>query len=138
MAVAGVGAQFRRWSGTAWASIAQVRNITGPTMSRATYDTTALDTTGGYRTFITGFRDPGTVSFSMNFNRDGYDLMKTDFEASTAVNYEIVLPDTDKTSFEFAGLVTELPLTIPTDDLISCDITIKISGTVEVESGSGS
>ena len=138
MATAGVGASFRRWSGSAWVAIAEVRSITGPTMTRGTIDTTSLDTTGGYRTFITGFRDPGTVSFNMLFNRAGYDLMKTDFEAEAEVNYEIVLPDADKTSIEFAGLVNELPLTIPTDDAITSDITIKISGPVTVNSGSGS
>lgn len=138
MATAGVGASFRRWSGSAWVAISEVRSITGPTMTRGTIDTTSLDTTGGYRTFITGFRDPGTISFNMLFNRDGYDLMKTDFESEVAQNYEIVLPDDDKTSFEFAGLVNELPITVPTDDAITCDITIKITGAVTVNSGSGS
>lgn len=138
MAIAGVGAKFRRWSGSAWESIGEVNNISGPTMTREFIDTTSLDTSGGYRTFITGFRDAGTLTFSMNFNRDDYDTLKSDFESDTLQDYEVVLPDADDTSLEFQGLVTEIPLSIPPDDKVTVDVTIKISGEVTVESGSGS
>lgn len=137
-ALSGAGSKFRRWSGTAWVDIAEVRSITGPSMSRDTIDVTSLDSEDGYREFIAGFRDPGTVSFSMNFTRAGYDLMKSDFESDDLQNYEIVLPDSETTSLEFEGLVTELPLTVAPDDVITADITIKVSGKVEVDSGSGS
>lgn len=137
-AVAGVGTLFRRWSGTAWVNIAEINSINGPTMSRETIDVTSLDSTGGYREFIAGFRDAGTVTLNMNFTRAGYDQMKDDFESDTLQNYEIVLPDAENTSVEFEGLVTELPLTISPDDKITVDVTIKISGEPTVNSGSGS
>jgi len=135
-AIAGVGTKFRRWSGTAWEDIAEITSITGPSMSRDTIDVTSLDSVGGYREFIAGFRDAGTVTLSMNFTRDTYDLMKGDFESDDLKNYEIILPDDEETSLEFEGLVTELPLTIPTDDKVTADVTIKISGQVVVNSGS--
>jgi predicted secreted protein len=74
----------------------------------------------------------------MNFTRTTYDLMKEDFENDDAQNYEIVLPDSDVTSFEFEGLVTELPLEITTDDKVTANVTIKVNGQVTVNSGSGS
>ena len=101
-AITGVGTVFLRWSGTAWVALAEVNSISGPTMTRDFVDVTSLDSTGGYREFITGFRDAGTVSLTMNFTRTTYDLMKTDFESDTAVNYQIVLPDDATTSFEFS------------------------------------
>lgn len=139
MAISGKGTQFRRWDATAgeWNPIAEVTNINGPGMSRETIDTTALDTPGGYRTFISGFRNAGTIGFTLNFTRDGYEQMKSDFESDNKQNYEVVLPDTDVTSLEFEGLVTECPLTIPPDDKVTADITIQISGQVNLESGSG-
>ena len=139
MATSGVGTQFRRWNTStgAWENLAEIKSITGPGMSRGTSDTTALDTTGGYKTFIGAFRDPGTVSLTMNFTRDTYEQMKDDFEDSDAQNYEIVLPDDETTTLEFEGIVTELPLSIPTDDVISADVTIKVSGQVTLDSGSG-
>ena len=137
-AVAGVGTKFRRWNTTkgAWEDIAEINSITGPSMSRDTIDVTSLDSTGGYREFITGFRNAGTVALAMNFTRDTYDLMKLDFESNTLVNYEIILPDVEETTLEFEGLVTELPLGIPADDKVTADVTIQISGQVTVNSGS--
>jgi len=137
-AVAGVGTKFRRWDGSNWVNIAEINSITGPNKSRDTIDVTSLDSTGGYREFIGGFRDGGTVTLPMNFTRDTYDLMNTDFESDDLQNYEIFLPDDEATSFEFAALVTELGLAVPVDDKITADVTLKVSGQVTVNSGSGS
>ena len=139
-AIAGVGTQFRRWNPTSasWVTISEINSITGPGMSRDVIDVTSLDSTSGYREFITGFRNAGTLTLSMNFSRTEYELMKEDFESDTAVNYEIMLPDDENTSLEFLGLVTECPLTIPPDDKVTVDITIQISGEVTMNSGSGS
>ncbi len=136
--VAGVGAQFRRWDGAgSWASLASVKNIDGPTMTRDFIDTTALDTADGYRTFIAGFRDGGEVTITINFTRNVWELLLADFESDDEQNYEIVLPDSDTTSVEFAGLVTGLPLTIAPDDVITSVVVIKISGAPTLNSGSG-
>jgi len=137
-AVAGVGTLFRRWSGSAWVNIAEVNSISGPSMSRDTIDVTSLDSTGGYREFIGGFRDAGNLQLTMNFSRTTFDLMKTDFESDTTQNYEIVLPDAENTTLEFVGLVTELPLEITADDKITSSVSLKITGQVTVNSGSGS
>jgi predicted secreted protein len=106
-------------------------------MTRDTIDVTSLDSTGGYREFITGFRDAGTLTLTMNFTRSTFNTMKEDFESDTAKNYEIVLPDDENTTLEFEGLVTELPLEISPDDKITASVTIKITGQVTVNSGSG-
>lgn len=137
-AVAGVGSRFRRWNSSAWEDIAEVNSISGPTMSRDTIDVTSLDSTGGYREFITGFRNPGTVTLSMNFTRATFEQMKDDFESEDLQNYEIVLNDTEETTLEFEGLVTEVPLDVPADDKISANATIQISGQVTVNSGASS
>jgi predicted secreted protein len=136
-AVAGVGTKFKRWSGAAWVALAEVNSITGPTMTRNFIDVTSLDSTGGYREFITGFRDAGTISLKMNFTATSYLKMLADFESAIAQNYMIVLSDSDETAFEFEGLVTEVPLSIPTDDKITADVTIKITGQVLFETKSG-
>jgi predicted secreted protein len=134
-AVAGVGTRLRRWSGSAWADLAEVLNISGPTMSKEQIDVTSLASTGGYREFIGGFRDGGSLSFSMNFTRASYDLLMGDFEDDDNKNYELCLPDAEETSVEFEGTVMELPLTITPDKQITLDVTIKISGEPVVNSG---
>ena len=139
MAKSGVGVSFQRWAAVGssgdWEEIAEIRSITGPSMTRDTIDTTTLDTEGGYRTFITGFRNPGTLALSMNYTRAGYEALKDDFENDDLQNYRIVLPDDDETVLEFEGIVTEIPLTIP-EDLIAVDTVIQISGQVDLYSNS--
>jgi predicted secreted protein len=133
MALAGVGTAFQRESDTTsgtYEAISEVNSISGPTMSRSTIDTTSLDSIGGYRTFITSFRDPGTVTLNMNFDRDTYDIMLDDFDSDTSKNYRIVLNDAGNTTFNFTGFVTELPLDIPTDDKVTANVTIKVTGQV--------
>jgi predicted secreted protein len=142
-AISGLGTKFLRWDSSApagssdWQAIAEIISISGPTMTREFIDVTSLDSTGGYREFIAGFRDGGTVTLNMNFTSATYAVMKDDFEDRDSQFYEIVLPDENNTSFEFEGLVTELPLEIPTDDRVTANVTIKVVGKVEVNSGSG-
>ncbi len=136
-AESGVGSLMRYYTGAAWASLGEVTNITGPGMSRDTHDVTSLASTNGYREFIPGLRDPGALTFTMWFNRTDYDAMKTLFESDTITDFELILDDTENTTLEFSGFVTEMPLTVP-DGPIACEVTIKISGTVTVNSGSGS
>ena len=132
-AISGVGTEFKRGDGASnevFTTIAEVNSITGPGMTRSFIDVTSLDSTGGWREFITSFRDGGTIALSMNYTLSGYNDMLEDFENDSSVNYQLVLPDTGSTTLEFAAYVTDLPLTIPTDDKITMNVTMKISGQV--------
>ena len=136
--IKGQGAQFRRWdsgSGT-WEVVSNVTSISGPNMSKDTIEVTNMSDSD-WRRFISGLKDGGNVSLSVNFSRDGYDKLLSDFQSDGAANYEIVLPDVDKTSLEFQGIVTEFPLEIPLDDVVTQDITVKVTGQPNIESGSG-
>jgi len=138
-AVASFGALLKKHiSGSTWASVGEVTTLTGPNMSRETIDVTSLSSTGGYREFIAGLRNPGTITCTMNFNRTDYDTMKADFESDEAKDYELILPDADKTSLEFSALVTELPLNLDPSAQITCNVSFQITGQVVVNSGSGS
>lgn len=132
-AIAGVGTSFKRESDSSsgvFNAIAEVNSITGPGMTRDFIDVTNLDSTGGYREFIGGFRDGGNVTLNMNFTIDGYNQMKDDFEDDDSHNYQIVLPDTEATTLEFAAFVTDLPLSVTPDDKVTIDVTFKVTGQV--------
>lgn len=137
----GAGTEFKRWdeNTSTFVKIARVRNITGPSMSRETADDTTLDNTSGYRDIYGGMRAPGTLTFSMDFTRAGYLAMKADFESDVVQYYQLILADTDSTTLEFAGLVTDLPLNIPdAGEKVACDVTIAISGKVYTDADSDS
>jgi predicted secreted protein len=136
-AFSGVGTTFKRGDGASaevFTAIAEVNSISGPNKTRATIDVTSLDSTGGYREFIAGFRDAGEVTLNMNFTRDGYVDMNTDFESDSSVNYQIVLSDTGATTLDFAGWVTSLGMAVPMDDKVTADVTVKIDGQVTLTS----
>ena len=134
-AIAGVGTAFKRESDESsgvFSAIAEINSITGPGMTRDFIDVTNLDSTGGYREFIGGFRDGGNVTLNMNFTIDGYNQMKDDYENDDSHNYQIVLPDTGETTLEFAAFVTDLPLSVTADDKITIDVTLKVTGQVSL------
>ena len=136
-AFAGVGTTFKRGDGASsetFTAIAEINSIDGPSMSRETIDVTSLDSTGGYREFIGSFRDGGTVTLEMNFTRDGFVDLQTDFESATVVNYQIVLSDTGATTLEFAGFVSDLGVSVTTDDKVTASVSIKVSGQVTLSS----
>lgn len=136
--ITGMGAQFFRWDGAgSWEVLGNITNISWDGMTRDLIETTALDTAGGYKTFIGGLRDAGSITLTTNFTRSLYELLKADFEADTVQNFQIVLPDTDTTSLEFEGLVSEIPMAIPPDDVVSANVVIKVTGQVTMNSGSG-
>ena len=137
-AFSGVGSKFRRFDvqQAKWNAIAEVKSISGPTMTREMIDVTNLDSTGGYREFIPSFRDGGTVTLSMNFSYAGYTALKADFQSDTLVNYEILL--SDGTSVNFSGYVQDLPINVTFDDAVTSDVTIKVSGEVTFDQNSGS
>lgn len=131
----GVGAVIRYNSGSGYARIAEVTNISGPNMSKDMVDVTSLSSTDGYREFIAGLRDPGTLTFTMMYVRADYNAMKTLFESDDNFSFELVLKTGD--SFEFVGSVTDLPLEVP-ETAVTCNVSIKISGKVTTNTGSAS
>lgn len=136
-AIAGVGATFGREIDTStgnYDDLAEVNSINGPTMSREFIDVTSLDSSGGYREYITGFRDGGEVTLEMNFTIGGYAQLKVDFEADESHNYQITLPDTGTTTFTFAAYVTDMPLSVVPDDKVTVSVTFKITGQVTLTS----
>ena len=86
-AMSGVGTVIQRWDGSsAWVAIAEVTNISGPGMVRDLIEVTSLDSTGGWREFISGFRDGGTVVLSMNYTRAGLNIFLADFDLNSILN----------------------------------------------------
>lgn len=136
-AVSGVGTVLKRGDGASsesFVALSEVNEINGPSMDREQIEVTSLDSTGGYREYIGGFRDGGEVVLNMNWTRDNFITLVGDFEDDDETNFQIVFPDDGETTLDFAGLVTSVPVTIPTDDKITMNVTIKVTGQVSISS----
>ncbi len=130
----GIGTSFERLEGSTWTAVSEITNINGPQVTRDTVEATTLDSTAGFREFISGLRDGGNVTLNMNFTAAGYDLLNGDLMTDTVQTYRVVLPD-EVYTFTFNAFVTELAMgDISPDDRVQADCTLKITGEVEVPS----
>ena len=136
-AFSGVGTSFKVGDGASneqFSAIAEINNISGPNITRDLIDVTSLDSTGGYKEFIAGFRDGGNIDLDMNFTRDGYDDLKAAIDSDEVKNYQVVLGDTTATTFDFAAFCISLSLSTPPTDKVTAKASFKITGTVTLTS----
>jgi predicted secreted protein len=120
-------------TGEVFTNIAEVTNITGPSLALDTIEVTSHDTSSGWREFIGGLLDAGEVSLDINFvptnatHSQTSGLLK-DFKNRTLRNFKLVFPDTGVTTWSFAGLVTAFECSEAIDDVIKGTVTLKLSG----------
>lgn len=123
--------------GTAtYTAIAQVSNISGPSMQMDTIDVTTHDSTDGFREFVEGLVDPGEVTFDLVFDPDE----ATHDNASGGVLYELhqrtkkafSLDFTDSTAtvVKFQAFVTSFEPSLSVDGAMTASLTLKLTGTL--------
>ena len=131
-AVIGYGTVFQRGNGASpevFSAIGEVVSVAGPGLSRDAVDATHYTSPNGYREFISGMRDGGEVSVSMNLTTTNLATLKTDFDADTEVNYKIVETfGSPLKTWAFSGLLTSLEIDRPNEDKVTINATFKISG----------
>jgi predicted secreted protein len=130
------GTTIKKTSGTA---IAYLTKIDGLSIKASTIDTTALDTTGGYKTFINGFKEVDDVSISGFFDYTAHSAILTDLQAGTSAGYTIQFPPavggTAGPSWTFNAVVTGFKTGAGVDQTISFDATLKVSGAPTLVAG---
>lgn len=112
-------------------AIATLTSIDGISVSADTIETTALDTTGGYRTFVGSLKDAGEVSISGYYSYTAHNTVLADFESGASNSYTIEFPDKGTTSgskWTFTAIVTAFSTGADLEDLVSFEATLKVSG----------
>ena len=129
-AYSGFAVVLQRSISSVYTTIAQIRDTTGPTITRTVADVTNKDSTNRWREFITGLVDGGEVSFNIVFNPDNttHTTLAADLVSQTQQAWKI-LTDSDDT-LTFGGFVTGFTLNAPLDGEQSADLTIKVTGAV--------
>ena len=111
-------------------NVAQVRSISGPGVSFNDVDTTCLDSSSNYRTFVAGLGDPGELSFSLVYDSTAtsMSLLTRHMKNRTSTTFKVAEGSSGGTLTSFSGYVKAMGREIPMDDVISCDVTVKVSG----------
>ena len=111
--------------------IGGLTSIGGIEITAETIDTTTLDSEGGYREFIAGFKDGGEVPIEGYFDQalTSQADMQTSLDAGLPEEYTIEFPTTPKASWAFSGVVAGFKVgDVDLDGLINFGATIKVSG----------
>lgn len=112
-------------------AVGNLSSIGGLELSADTIDVTTLDSEGGYREFIAGFKDAGEVALEGILDtttgkgqKEIYDL----FESGAVSDFQIVFPTASKTTWDFKGVVTGFSTSADLEDPLAFSSTIKVSG----------
>ena len=108
-------------------TVGGLTSISGVEISADTIDVTTLDSTGGYREFIGGFKDGGEVT------ADGYlsDLGTTEAALVAKVGAdeeECVISFSNGATWTFDGVLTGFSTSADLEDAIGFSLTLKVSG----------
>ena len=112
--------------------ISGLTSIGGIEITADTIDTTTLDSDGGYKESIGGFKDAGEVPIEGFFNPDtesGQVALQDALDSGLAEDYKITFPTTPKAEWAFKGVVTGFKVgDVDVDGTINFGATIKVSG----------
>lgn len=125
----GFGSEFYVTTTTAATAIGQIKSISGPDSQTNDVDTTTLDSSTNYRTFVPGLIDPGVVTLEVVSDPTALVItrMRQYFEAGTAKTFNIY-HNTSGNAQQFSAYVQSIGQEIPLDDLIMNTYTLKLSG----------
>ena len=137
-AILGLGVSFDVKVSDSWVHIGEVEDISGPNLSSDDVEVTNHDSQGGYREYIAGLKDGGSISISGNFVGDdaGQVQMLADQKSGTVREYRMLLPDAEaeaeRTRWAYLAAVTSVGFTYPPGDAMKFSGEFKISGEPEL------
>lgn len=127
----GYGSVLQVTTTTGDAAIGQILSINGPGVDFADVDTTTMDSSSNYRTFVPGLGDPGEITVSLLYDpgavthkRLAYYAGQRSTKAFKLYHGTTAAGDEDTFSAHVKGIGREIPM----DGMIACDFTLKVTG----------
>lgn len=121
---------YRSIVATSTGEIGQLTNITGPGTDAADVDTTTMDSSSNFRTFVSGLIDPGEMTLSVMYDpalashKTLYRAQQNRTQKVFTVYHGSSTGDTDV----FTAGVKSVGREIPMDNMITCDFSLKVTG----------
>lgn len=143
-AIAAYGTLLKRGAASAglntastYATIGEVKGITGPSTEVSTIDVTTHSSaaSGNYREFIPSLIDPGTIDVDLNWAPadNTHALLWTDLTNRTKRDFWLQTTANSSgasANMQFAAYVTNFSKEFATDDVQTATITLKITGAI--------
>ena len=113
-------------------TIAEVKDINGPSFSKDSIDVTSLDSSSGFKEYIAGWKDAGEVTFDVNWlpsnaTHDETTGLLESFTDNDNHNFKMIFPSATFT-IDFTGHISGFNGSLPMAEQANASITIKISG----------
>lgn len=127
------GAQLKIGDGggvEVFTTIAQVRDIGGPSLSMDTLDVTTHDSADAWREFVGGLKDGGEVSMELVYDPDSVTqtALRVDLDSRVRRNFKLVFPDLTSTEWAFTATITQFEPSANVEDELSASVTLKVTG----------
>jgi predicted secreted protein len=115
-------------------TIAELKSISGPDLSRDSLDVTTHNSPGRWRQFIAGLKDGGQITFNINYvptdpTHDNVSGLLSLFNDEDEHNIKLVFPDAGTTEWILPCIIVGFSATEPVDNVIDAAITLKVAGT---------
>lgn len=126
----GYGAVLQVTTTTGDAAIGQVLSITGPGVDFPDVDTTTMDSSSNYRTFVPGLGDPGELTINVLYDPAAVAHKRLAYymgQRSTKA-FKLYHGTTAADEDAFSAHIKSISREIPMDNMISADITLKVTG----------
>ena len=116
-----------------FATIAEVKDISGPALGLDTEEVTSHDSPGGWEEFVATILRSGEVSFDLNFlptdaTQSFAAGLIADMVARTLRNFQLVFTDVAATTWAFAAYVTAFEPSAPVAGALTGSVSLKITG----------
>ena len=134
MAAPAVGTKIQYYD-SGWKELSEISDISGPDFSKDEIEVTALDTKGGFKSYIGGLKDAGNMTLEMNFDQATFatlfDIFLKDGDAGVFW-FAVILNDNpteiNKSAFWFQASVNQTPIRVSAGDRATATVTLRISG----------
>lgn len=135
-AVAGFGTLLQQGDGAlpeVFATVAEVKDISGPGLEADTIEVTNHSSPGAWREKLISLLNGGEVSFPVNFlpgdaTHDAQTGLISLYLSRAVNNFRLVWPTAAEDWVIFPAAVTGFEPSAPVDDVLGADITLEVMG----------
>ena len=135
-AVLGQGTLIQRGDGASpenFTTIAEVLSLQGPSLDSDQIDVTHQQSAARTRDYIQGLKDPGEVSFDLNYipgnaTQNATTGILNDYATGVSSNFRLRFPVTPAVDWVFAGFVKSFQPSSSVDEQLKASIVIKVTG----------